>query len=130
MTLEQIEKFLEQNVGFLATRGTCGNPRVRPIQSPLLKNGKLYFCTRPKKGLFKHISAHSGVEICALNSEYVFLRLRANAVLCEDSSVRAAMIEKFKAVIGAFADEICIMELQNISAILQKGEEKIDEFKS
>lgn len=37
MDLKEIAQFLDDNApAFLATLGTCGNPRVRPIQSPLL----------------------------------------------------------------------------------------------
>lgn len=36
MDLKEIAQFLDDNApAFLATLGTCGNPRVRPIQSPL-----------------------------------------------------------------------------------------------
>lgn len=56
MDLKEIAQFLDDNVpAFLATLGTCGNPRVRPIQSPLLVRDKIYFCTANTKGLFKHI---------------------------------------------------------------------------
>lgn len=34
MDLKEIAQFLDDNApAFLATLGTCGNPRVRPIQS-------------------------------------------------------------------------------------------------
>lgn len=56
MDLKEIAQFLDDNApAFLATLGTCGNPRVRPIQSPLLVGDKIYFCTANTKGLFKHI---------------------------------------------------------------------------
>lgn len=54
MTQEVLD-FLDKNVGFLATKGTCGNPRVRPMQSPLFFGGKLYSCTSKAKGIYKHI---------------------------------------------------------------------------
>lgn len=44
MNLQDIMDFLDNNApAFLATRGTCGNPRVRPIQSPLLYEDKNLF---------------------------------------------------------------------------------------
>lgn len=56
MDLKEIEQFLDENTpAFLATLGTCGNPRVRPMQSPLLVGDRIYFCTSNNKGLFKHI---------------------------------------------------------------------------
>ena len=50
MDLKEIAQFLDDNApAFLATLGTCGNPRVRPIQSPLLVGDKIYFCTANTK---------------------------------------------------------------------------------
>ncbi|EJG9605039.1 pyridoxamine 5'-phosphate oxidase family protein, partial [Campylobacter coli] len=55
MDLKEIEQFLDENTpAFLATLGTCGNPRVRPMQSPLLVGDRIYFGTSNNKGLFKH----------------------------------------------------------------------------
>lgn len=52
MDLKEIEQFLDENTpAFLATLGTCGNPRVRPMQSPLLVGDRIYFCTSNNKGL-------------------------------------------------------------------------------
>ena len=58
---QEILDFLDENVTFLATKGTCGNPRVRPIKSALYKNGKLYFCTSNQKGMYKHMQNFAGV---------------------------------------------------------------------
>lgn len=80
-SLESIVEFLDSNpAGFLATLGTCGNPRVRPVQSALLYDGKIYFATSTKKNLYKHIQNHAGIEYCSCNSEGVFLRLRGKAL--------------------------------------------------
>lgn len=50
MDLKEIAQFLDDNVpAFLATLGTCGNPRVRPIQSPLLVRDKIYFAQQIQK---------------------------------------------------------------------------------
>ena len=58
-TLTQIDKILALGVFYLATKGTCGNPRVRPISSYIVHNGKLYFGTSKNKNLYKHIEQHS-----------------------------------------------------------------------
>ncbi len=81
MDLKEIAQFLDDNApAFLATLGTCGNPRVRPIQSPLLVGDKIYFCTANTKGLFKHIKNYNDIEFCSCAKDGTFLRLRANAV--------------------------------------------------
>lgn len=96
MTLQDIENFLDANApAFLATLGTCGNPRVRPVQSPLLYEGKIYFCTANSKNLYKHIKAHSGIEFCSCAKDGSFLRLRANAVFEDNKGVKEAMFAKY-----------------------------------
>lgn len=50
MDLKEIAQFLDDNApAFLATLGTCGNPRVRPIQSPLFVRDKIYFVQQIQK---------------------------------------------------------------------------------
>lgn len=50
MDLKEIAQFLDDNApAFLATLGTCGNPRVRPIQSPLLMGDKIYFAQQTQR---------------------------------------------------------------------------------
>ncbi len=96
MTLQDIKNFLDTNApAFLATLGTCGNPRVRPVQSPLLYENKIYFCTANTKNLYKHIKAHSGIEFCSCAKDGTFLRLRANAVFEDNKKVKEAMFKKY-----------------------------------
>lgn len=53
MDLKEIAQFLDDNApAFLATLGTCGNPRVRPIQSPLLVRDKILFLHSKYKRTF------------------------------------------------------------------------------
>lgn len=50
MDLKEIAQFLDDNApAFLATLGTCGNPRVRPIQSPLLMGIKFIFAQQTQR---------------------------------------------------------------------------------
>lgn len=75
MDLKEIAQFLDDNApAFLATLGTCGNPRVRPIQSPLLMGDKIYFCTANTKGLFKHIKNYNGIEFLFLCKRWDFFK--------------------------------------------------------
>ncbi|EAJ0637014.1 pyridoxamine 5'-phosphate oxidase [Campylobacter jejuni] len=96
MDLKEIAQFLDDNApAFLATLGTCGNPRVRPMQSPLLVGDKIYFCTANTKGLFKHIKNYNGIEFCSCAKDGTFLRLRANAVFEPNLEVKKMMFEKY-----------------------------------
>lgn len=95
---QEILDFLDKNVGFLATKGTCGNPRVRPIQSPLFYQGKLYYCTSKTKGMVKHIQNFSNVELCAFDSKETWIRIRAEIVFEDNAAVKEAMFAKYPLV--------------------------------
>lgn len=102
MTQEVLD-ILDKNVGFLATKGTCGNPRVRPIQSPLFFQGKLYYCTSKTKGMVKHIQNFSNVELCAFDSKETWVRIRAEVVFEESAEVKEAMFAKYPLVKEIYA---------------------------
>ncbi|NDJ27493.1 pyridoxamine 5'-phosphate oxidase [Campylobacter sp. MIT 12-8780] len=91
---KEILDLLDKSVGFIATKGTCGNPRVRPFQSPLFYEGKLYYCTSYKKNFYKHTQAHSGVELSAYDGNS-WVRIRGEAVFEENLAVKKAMFEKY-----------------------------------
>lgn len=132
MNLKEIINFLDNNApAFLATLGTCGNPRVRPMQSPLLYEDKIYFCTSNAKGLFKHIQNHDGIEFCSCSKDGTFLRLRANAVFENNAQVKKAMFEKYKELKELYDNpnnpKFEVFYLNNLSARMQflNGEFKL-----
>lgn len=127
-SINDIVKFLDNNfTGFLATKGTCGNPRVRPVQSALVYNGKIYFCTSIKKNLYKHIQNHSGVEYCSCAENGAFVRLRGEAKIVNDKGAKEAIFAKYPLVKDRYksADNphFAVFYLENISAQWQFGEE-------
>ena len=95
---QEILDFLDKNVGFLATKGTCGSPRVRPMQSPLYFDGKLYACTSKKKGMYKHMQNFAGIELSAYDGKETWIRIRAKAVFDENIEVKKKMFEKYSVV--------------------------------
>ncbi|TQR31269.1 pyridoxamine 5'-phosphate oxidase [Campylobacter sp. MIT 99-7217] len=134
MNLKDIEQFLDENApAFLATLGTCGNPRLRPMQSPLLWENKIYFCTANTKNLYKHIKAHSGIEFCSCAKDGTFLRLRAKAVFEENLEVKKAMFEKYPSVKNKYQDiknpTFEVFYLDELSARLQFVNGEFKSFK-
>lgn len=95
---QEILDFLDKNVGFLATKGTCGNPRVRPVQSPLYCKGKLYACTSKRKGMYKHMQNFAGIELSAFDGKDMWIRIRAKAVFDENREIKQKMLEKYPVV--------------------------------
>lgn len=132
MDLKEIINFLDNNApAFLATLGTCGNPRVRPVQSPLLYEDKIYFCTSNAKNLFKHIQNHDGIEFCSCAKDGTFLRLRANAVFENNAEVKKEMFEKYPMLKELYENpnnpKFEVFYLKNLSARMQflNGEFKL-----
>ncbi|EAL2012279.1 pyridoxamine 5'-phosphate oxidase [Campylobacter coli] len=124
MDLKEIAQFLDDNApAFLATLGTCGNPRVRPMQSPLLVGDRIYFCTSNNKGLFKHIQNYNGIEFCSCSREGVFLRFRANAVFEPNAKVKELMFEKYPYLVSLYENpqnsRFEVFYLDNLSAKMQ-----------
>lgn len=122
MTQEVLD-FLDKNVGFLATKGTCGNPRVRPMQSPLFFEGKLYSCTSKAKGIYKHIQNFANVELCAFDGEETWIRIRAKAVFEDNLKVKEAMFKKYEVVRNIYKTpenpEFAVFYFENPSVKIQ-----------
>lgn len=132
MDLKEIAQFLDDNApAFLATLGTCGNPRVRPMQSPLLVGDRIYFGTTNNKGLFKHIKNYNGIEFCSCAKDGTFLRLRANAVFEPNLEVKKIMFEKYPHLVNLYETpqnpKFEVFYLDHLSARMQfmNGEFKL-----
>ncbi|MCX2716610.1 hypothetical protein OQH61_02545 [Helicobacter sp. MIT 21-1697] len=124
LTLTEIGKILDLGVLYLATKGTCGNPRVRPIISHILHNGKIYFGTSKNKNLCKHIEQHAGVEICISTADILSLRIRGEARIVNHLDAKEALMAKYERVAQIFDNNpahphFAIFYLENISARLQ-----------
>jgi len=136
MNLQDILNFLDENAPntFLATLGTCGNPRLRPFHSPLLYEGKIYFCTSNEKNLYKHIQKHSGIELCSCAKDMTFLRLRGEAIFEDNLEVKRMMFEKFPITKHHFEfaenPKFAVFYLQNLSARKQAVDGSFQTYKA
>lgn len=136
MTLQDIITFLDENAPntLLATLGTCGNPRLRPVHSPLLYKGNLYFCTSVEKNLYKHIQSHSGVELCSLAKDGTFLRIRGKATPSDDLEAKKAMFDKFEIVKEIYKEpsnpKFAILVLSELSVRKQNLQGEFETYKA
>ena len=124
LTLAEIGKILDLGVFYLGTKGTCGNPRVRPMRSNIVHNGKLYFGTTHNKNLLKHIMQFSGVEICISTADILALRVRGEARVANHLDVKEALMAKYERIATTFDNnpnhpDFAVFYLENISARLQ-----------
>ncbi|CAM3390265.1 hypothetical protein [Helicobacter labetoulli] len=124
LTLAKIGKILDLGVFYLATKGTCGNPRVRPMRSNIVHNGKLYLGTTLNKNLYKHITQYSGVELCISTTDILALRVRGEARVANHIDAKEALMAKYERIAKVFDNnpnhpDFAIFYLENISARLQ-----------
>ncbi len=124
LTLAEIGKILDLGVFYLATKGTCGNPRVRPMRSNIVHNGKLYLGTTLNKNLYKHITQYSGVELCISTTDILALRVRGEARVANHIDAKEALMAKYERIAKVFDNnpnhpDFAIFYLENISARLQ-----------
>ncbi|RDU58510.1 pyridoxamine 5'-phosphate oxidase family protein [Helicobacter sp. MIT 99-5507] len=124
MNIKNLVEFMDKNAPcFLATKGTCGNPRIRPFHSPLLFDNKIYFCSNYEKNLIKHIKAHNNIEISCCSDDGEFIRLRAKAKFSDNQIIKEAMFAKFELLKNIYSDAknpaFCLILLDEISAIKQ-----------
>lgn len=124
LTLAEIGKILDLGVFYLGTKGTCGNPRVRPMRSNIVHNGKLYLGTTLNKNLYKHITQYSGVELCISTTDILALRVRGEARVANHIDAKEALMAKYERIAKVFDNnpnhpDFAIFYLENISARLQ-----------
>lgn len=133
--LQSVVEFIDAcGLGFLSTKGTCGNPRVRPVQSILYHNNRIYFATAITKNFYKHIQNHPGIEYCACAQDGSFLRLRGEARVAQHTDAKEAMLLKYPAVREIYGDasnpEFAVFYLENISAQLEDSKGQRTQLKA
>jgi len=87
-------EFLKQSeVQYFATVGLDGKPKVRPFQFMFEDGDKLYFCTSPNKDVYKELQKQPCIEICCSGSNLSWLRMAAQVVFTNDTSIKARILE-------------------------------------
>ncbi|WP_394908800.1 pyridoxamine 5'-phosphate oxidase family protein [uncultured Helicobacter sp.] len=133
--LAEIVAFVDAcGLGFLSTKGTCGNPRVRPVRSILYHNDRIYFATASTKNFYKHIQNHPGIEYCACAQDGSFLRLRGEARIAQHLDAKEAMLVKYPIIKEIYADasnpDFAVFYLENISAQLEDSKGQRTQLKA
>lgn len=96
--MEEIFKFLKENVnGYLATVDE-GKPRVRPFGFMLENEGKLYFCTNSKKDVYRQLTAIPYVEYSVTTKNMLTLRVSGEIKFCEDIAIKDKVLNVYEPV--------------------------------
>lgn len=92
-------KFIKENpVMYFSTIGLDSNPKVRPFQFMLEREGKLYFCTSNQKDVYTEIKNHPVVELTTCNSNFAWIRLSGKAAFVSDAVIKKDVLESSELV--------------------------------
>ncbi len=92
-------KFIKENpVMYFSTVGLDSNPKVRPFQFMLEKEGKPYFCTSNQKDVYAEIKNHPVVELTTCNSNFAWIRLSGKAAFVSDAAIKKDVLESSELV--------------------------------
>jgi uncharacterized pyridoxamine 5'-phosphate oxidase family protein len=102
-TLNEIHDFIRKAGAYFLATVDGDLPKVRPISTLLIYEGRLYFQTGAIKPVYRQLRANPRVALCALNGDR-WLRVEATAV--EDARVepKTAMLDAFPELRGRYSE--------------------------
>lgn len=112
ITIEDIAAYLDHvGLQFMATIGTDGKPKVRPMQYMVVHDGKLWFCTNAKKEVYAELQSNPSLELCgsrleANEMDTTWIRFEAKAVFDDNRLVRQLIEEKSDIVRSLYSHDI------------------------
>jgi uncharacterized pyridoxamine 5'-phosphate oxidase family protein len=85
--MEKVVEFLKSCGVFFYASCDGNKPRVRPFGFFMVYEGKLYFGMGKQKESFRQTVENPNFEICALNKDNAWIRIRGTAVLDDSKAV-------------------------------------------
>ena len=91
--MDKVLEFLKSAGVFFYASCDGDKPRVRPFGFYMALDGKLYFGMGQQKESFKQTIANPNFEICALNKDNAWIRIRGTAVWDNSDETMAKVFE-------------------------------------
>lgn len=110
--IQDIANYLDSiGLQYMATIGTDGKPKVRPVQYMVIEDGKMWFCTNSKKLMYQELMENPFLELCGSKLEEdeimtPWIRLSAEAVFEENKKVKELIILKSSIVKQLYKNDI------------------------
>lgn len=110
--IQDIANYLDSiGLQYMATIGTDGKPKVRPVQYMVIEDGKMWFCTNSKKLMYQELMENPFLELCGSKLEEdeimtPWIRLSAEAVFEENKKVKELIILKSSIVKRLYKNDI------------------------
>jgi len=91
--MQEVIKFLQENItGCLATVEN-GKPKVRPFQFMLEDGGKLFFCTNNTKDVSTQLKATPYMEFSSFSPTFAWIRLSGKIAFSNDLKIKEKILE-------------------------------------
>ena len=100
--MQEVHDFLKGCKTYYLATTEGDQPRVRPLGTIHLFEGKLYIQTGRVKDVSKQMEANPKVEICAWNGEQ-WIRVQATAVDDDRLVAKESMLEAYPSLKGRYA---------------------------
>lgn len=87
--MSEVVKFLNDNpVVYLATVGTDGKAKCRPMLFCMEHDDKIWFCTDNRKNVYKDMQQNPNIQISVTSAINVWIRLSCKAVFENNITVK------------------------------------------
>ena len=91
--MQEVVKFLQENVTGSFATVEDGKPKVRPFQFMLEDEGKFFFCTNNEKDVCKQLKANPYFEFSSCSPKFAWIRLGGKAEFSDDLKIKEKIIE-------------------------------------
>lgn len=112
ITIQDVAAYLDRvGLQYMATIGTDGKPKVRPVQYMVIEDGRMWFCTNSKKLMYQELMTNPSLEICGSKLEEdeimtPWIRFSAEAVFENNRKVKEMIMKKSDIVHQLYKDDI------------------------
>ena len=100
--MREVLDFLAANTTVFLATSDQGEPRVRPFQFQFESKGRLWFCTARTKEVYRQLRQNPALEISCTAKDMTTLRLKGEAVMDDDMSVKERIIKENPMVRGIY----------------------------
>lgn len=90
--MKEVFEFLKSRAFFIATADGDA-PRVRPFGFIMVYEGRLCFCTNNTKPIYRQLKANPKFEICTMDDERNWIRVRGKAEFITSKESKLAALE-------------------------------------
>lgn len=102
--MEEVVKFLTENIPFYISTVDGDSPRVRPFGFVMEYEGKLIFATRTQNNTYKQLQANPKFELSTTSQDFQWIRLKGQANFISSREKKQALLDLVPALKNLSSD--------------------------